>query len=79
MEYIELNWLCKHKKKVRSNRPCISKNSCTEVRVKHSFPLWVSLRTKIRRILSASNMFTLLTCIISKNNVIVAIKFTCQP
>ena len=27
----------------------------------------------------ANNMFTLLTCIISKNNVIVVIKFTCQP
>ena len=27
----------------------------------------------------ANNMFTLLTCIISKNKVIVRIKFTCQP
>ena len=39
MECIELNWLCKHMKKIRSSQTSISINPCT----KHSFSLWVSL------------------------------------
>ena len=31
MECIELNWLCKHMKKVWSSQTSISMNSCTEL------------------------------------------------
>ena len=30
-QYIEINWLCKYRKKVRSSQACISKNSCTKL------------------------------------------------
>ena len=41
-QYIEINWLCKYRKKVRSSQACISINSCTELS-KTKFSLWVSL------------------------------------
>ena len=31
MWQLEINWLCKHRKKVRSSPACISINSCTEL------------------------------------------------
>ena len=36
----ELNWLCKHKKNVRSSQPCVSMKFYTE----SSCSMWVSLR-----------------------------------
>ena len=39
---IHRNWLCKHRKKVRSSQACISINSCTELS-KTKFSLWVLL------------------------------------
>ena len=30
-QYIEINWLCEHRKKVRNSQACISINSCTEL------------------------------------------------
>ena len=41
MECIELNWLCKHMKKVRSSQAAILVMNW----VKQSFSLWVSLKT----------------------------------
>ena len=45
MECIELNWLCKHMKKVWSSQASISTNSTTMNWVKHNFSLCVSLKT----------------------------------
>ena len=44
MECIELNWLYKDMKKVRSSRASISVNSCSMNWVKDSFSLWALLR-----------------------------------
>ena len=41
-QYTEINWLCEHRKKVRSSQACISINSCTELS-KTKFSLWVLL------------------------------------
>ena len=41
MEYIELNWLCKHLKKVRGIQAAILVLNW----VKHSFSLWISLNS----------------------------------
>ena len=49
MESIEINWLCKHSKKVRSSQAYISVNSCTEL-IKTQFPLWVLLRSTTPRL-----------------------------
>ena len=40
---------------------------------------WFIQNQNQNHIFFASNMFTSLTCIISKNNGIVVLKFTCQP
>ena len=40
--YIEVNWLYKHRKKLRSSQAYIPINSCTELS-KPQFSLWVSL------------------------------------
>ena len=40
--YTEINWLCKHRKKVRSSQTCISINFCTKLS-KTKFSLWVLL------------------------------------
>ena len=44
---IELNWLCKHMKKVRSSLTAILVLN----RVKHSFPMWVSLVFSMKQII----------------------------
>ena len=31
IEYIEISWLCKHRKKIRSSQSSISINSCAEM------------------------------------------------
>ena len=52
---IELNWLCKHIKKVRSSEPTIILNW-----IKHSFSLWVSLkelRNCVLRIIRGWSLF----------------------
>ena len=41
MEYIELNWLCKHIKKIRSSQPTILVLNW----IKHGFSLWVSFKS----------------------------------
>ena len=38
IELKELNWLCKHVKNIRSDRPCISMNFCTEFSKAQVFP-----------------------------------------
>ena len=43
IECIEINWLCKHRKKVRSSQASISTNSCTELS-KTQFPRRVLLK-----------------------------------
>ena len=40
IQYIEINWLCKHSKKVRSSQARISINSCTEL-IRQSFSCFV--------------------------------------
>ena len=45
MELKELNWLCKHMKKVRSSQPCISMNFCTEFRKARVFPVSIVKNT----------------------------------
>ena len=42
IEYIEINWLCKHRKKIRSSQAYISINCCTKLS-KTQLSLWVSL------------------------------------
>ena len=46
IECIEINWFCKHRKKVRSRQAFISTNSCIELS-KTQFSLWVLLKQEI--------------------------------
>ena len=41
-QYTEFNWLCKHRKKVRSRQAYISINSCTELTKTKVFPVSLS-------------------------------------
>ena len=36
---VELNWLCKHMKKVRRSQASMSRNTCAELIKKHFFPV----------------------------------------
>ena len=46
MECVELNWLCKHIKKVKSIQASISINSCTEMSRKQSVPVSIFKKSK---------------------------------
>ena len=41
-QYTEINWLCKHREKVRSSQACISISSCTELSKTKVFPVSLS-------------------------------------
>ena len=43
IECMGINWLCRHRKKVRSSEASVSINSCTEL-IKAKFSLWLSLK-----------------------------------
>ena len=45
MECIELNWLCKYMNKIRSSQAAILCTEFSKTLVKHSFFLWVSLKS----------------------------------
>ena len=43
MEFIELNWLCKHMKKIRSSQAVMPSTELSKTFIKDSFSLWVLL------------------------------------